>query len=170
MYKIPDEGEHLIMFLEDGPYANFLQHWCDWLPRGQKQSYICLQSDCPLCEVDTASARARFNILNCEVEPEPLLVTFECGITVAETLIRYNEDPKVGPLGGTYYAIGMTGTKKRRQTNVRPIKERDLEDDWHFEPLGDDELAKFRSKLWDESSIERSSRAELEGIASAVTD
>jgi hypothetical protein len=166
-FKVPDE-EQLIMFLEDGPYANYLTHFCDWIPRGQKSSFVCLQSDCPLCEVDTATPRVRFNILDCSGD-EPVLVTYECGITVAETLMRYNEDAKVGPLGGTYYAISMTGTKNRRQTQIRPVKVRDLEDDWHFEALTEDELHKFQAKLWDDSSIERSNRQELEEIASSVT-
>ena len=33
-YKPPEQGEGLIMFLEDEPYASFLLHYCDWLPRG----------------------------------------------------------------------------------------------------------------------------------------
>src|SRR6516162_10874815 len=52
LYKVQDE-EGLIMFLENEPYASFLMHWCDWVPRGSRMSYVCLQTgDCPLDEVD----------------------------------------------------------------------------------------------------------------------
>lgn len=156
------------MFLEDGPYANFLLHWCDWVPRGHKASFVCLQQDCPLDDVNTASARARFNILDLD-SGEPILNTLECGITVSEILHRYNEDPKHGPLGGGYYAISVGGPKNRRQTNVRPIKVRDVEEDWHFEPLSEDEIKEFQRKMHDESSVDRSDREELEEVAGMVT-
>lgn len=163
LYKVPDD-EQLIMFMEDGPYASFLQHWCDWVPKGHKMSYICPQEDCPLDEVDTPVARVRFNILDLQGDT-PLHVTYECGMTVTDTLDRYSKNE---PLAGRYFAITMVGDKTKR-TQIRPVKIRDLEEDWQFKPLSEEEIAKFDVKLWDESSLERSSRKELQEVADMAT-
>jgi hypothetical protein len=159
LYKVPDD-EGLILFLEDGPYASFLQHWCDWVPKGHKMSYVCPQEDCPLDEVNDPVARVRFNILDLSGDV-PMLRVFECGMTVTDTLDKYAKDEG---LGGRYFAIQMVGEKTRR-TQIRPVKNRDLEEDWDMKPLSEDDIAKFDSKLWDENSLERSSRKELQEVA-----
>jgi hypothetical protein len=153
------------MFLEDDPYASFLQHWCDWVPRGHKQSYICSQDDCPLDEVDTPTARVRFNILALSGDV-PVHWTYECGLTITDAL---NDYAKKEPLAGRYFAISMIGDKNKR-TQIRPVKVRDLEEDWNFKALSEDEIAKFMSKLWDESSLEVSSRKELQEVADMATE
>jgi hypothetical protein len=155
------------MFLEDGPYASFLMHWCDWVPRGQRMSYVCLQEDCPLDEVDPKpTARVRFNILDCGGDT-PILVTFECGVSVTDTLDKYAKDE---PLAGRYFAVQMTGVKNNRRTQIRPVKVRDLKEDWDFNPLTDAEIAKFDDKLWDDESLEVSTRPELQKVADAFTE
>ena len=166
LYKVPDE-EGLIMLLEDGPYASFLQHWCEWMPRGSRLSYVCLQENCPLDAVDPKpAARVRFNILVCGGDT-PILVTFECGMGVTEALEDYSAD---GPLSGQYFAVVMRGPKNNRRTQIRPIKIRDLKEDWGFEPLTEDEIAKFDDRLWDDTSLEVSSREELQKVADAFSD
>jgi hypothetical protein len=165
-YKTPDQGEGLIMFLEDEPYASFLVHFCDWL-RGQgKFSYVCLQKDCPLCEIDDPAMRDRFNVLDCDPSaPVPKLYTFEVGPTIANTIEKYGQDPKTGPLGGSYYGISFTGTKQNKRTLLRPVKKRDLVDDWKFDPLTDEQITKYAKKLATPEDIERSTREELQEIA-----
>lgn len=164
LYKVPDE-ESLIMFLEDDPYASFLQHWCDWVPKGHKMSYICSQDDCPLDEVDTPVARVRFNILDLRGDV-PQHTTYECGLTITDAL---NDYAKKESLGGRYFAISMIGEKNKR-TQIRPVKIRDLEEDWNFKALSDEEFTKFDAKLWDESSLEVSSRKELQEVADMATE
>jgi hypothetical protein len=164
LYKVPDE-EQLICFLQDGPYASFNQHWCEWLPNGQKMSYVCLRpDDCPICEVDDPNSQIRFNILDMHGD-EPLLTTLQCGITVAENIAKYQ------PIEGQYFAIYMGGgrNKKGRRTQIRPIKARDLEEDWDTKPLTESQLRAFDKKLWDASSVERSTKAELQGVADAAS-
>jgi hypothetical protein len=163
LYKVPDE-EQLIMFLEDDPYASFLQHWCDWVPKGHKMSYICSQDDCPLDDVDTPTARVRFNIL--AISDVPVHWTYECGMTITDTLDKY---AKGEPLSGRYFAISMVGDKTKR-TQIRPVKVRDLEEDWECKALSEEEIAKFDSKLWDDSSLERSDRKELQAVADMATE
>lgn len=165
LYKVPDE-EQLIMFLEDGPYASFLQHWCDFVPKGHKMSYICSQDDCPLDEVDTPTARIRFNILDLGGDV-PQLTTFECGMTVTDNLNDYCKDE---PLSGRYFAVAMKGQKNNKRTQIRPIKVRDLEEDWDFKALSRDDIAKFDPKLWDDSSLERSTNKELQEVADMATE
>jgi hypothetical protein len=164
LYKVPDE-EALIMFLEDGPYASFLQHWCDWVPKGHKMSYICSQDNCPLDDIDTPTARVRFNILDLAGDV-PQHTTYECGMTITDTLDKYAKNE---PLSGRYFAISMMGDKTKR-TQIRPVKVRDLEEDWKTEPLGEAEITKFDSKLWNDSSLERSTRAELSEVADMATE
>jgi hypothetical protein len=166
LFKVVDD-EQLICFLEDGPYASFLQHWCDWVGRGQRQSYVCLQEDCPLDEVDSKpSARVRFNILDCNGDT-PILVTFECGVSVTDALDKYAKDE---PLAGRYFAVQMTGQKNNRRTQIRPIKVRDLKEDWDFEPLSEKDIEKFDDKLWDSTALEVDSRAELRKVADAFNE
>lgn len=166
LYKVTDD-EAIIMFLEDGPYASFLMHWCDWVAKGQKMSYVCLQDDCPLDDVDPKpQARVRFNILDCSGDT-PLHVTYECGVTVTDALEKYSRDE---PIGGRYFAVQMQGKKNNRRTAIRPIKVRDLKEDWDFAPLSEDEVAKFDSKLWDESALEVSTRDELRAVADAFNE
>ena len=163
LYKVPDE-EQLIMFLEDDPYASFLQHWCAWVPKGHKMSYICSQNDCPLDDVDTPTARVRFNILDLGGDV-PQLWTYECGMTITDTLDKFARGES---LSGRYFAISMVGDKTKR-TQIRPVKVRDLEEDWDFKALTEAEIAKFDSKLWDASSLETSTRQELQEVADMAT-
>lgn len=166
LYKV-DDDEGLIMFLEDGPYASFLQHWCDWVGRGQRMSYVCLQEDCPLDEVDPKpAARVRFNILDCGGDT-PILVTFECGVSVTDSLDKWAQDE---PLAGRYFAVQMTGSKNNRRTQIRPIKVRDLKEDWDFDPLSEKDIAKYDDKLWDETALDVATRAELRKVADAFNE
>jgi hypothetical protein len=165
MYKVQDQ-EQLILFLEDAPYASFLQHWADWVARGVKMSYVCLRpDDCPLCKVQDPSARVRFNVMNMSAEP-PLLETLETGITIAQTI---EDDIGERGLAGTYWAIAMKGPKKSKRTQIHQVKRRDVLEDWKVEPLTDDDIVAWQQKCWDEESVEKSTRAELQDVANQST-
>jgi hypothetical protein len=131
-------------------------------------SYVCLQTgDCPLDEVDPKpQARVRFNILDCSGDT-PIHTTFETGQSVTEQL---NDWCQNDPLSGRYFAIQMTGSKNNRRTQIRPIKIRDLEEDWEFDPLTEEEIAQFDDKLWDDSSLDVASRDELQKVADSFTE
>jgi hypothetical protein len=165
LYKVHDE-EALILFLQDSPYASFNMHWCDWVPKGHRMSYVCLRPEpCPLDEVDSQgpTSRIRFNILDLSCDP-PDHTTFECGITVAETIAKYQ------PIQGAYFAACMTGPKKQRRTQIRPVKARDLLEDWKVKPLTEEQIHAFDRRLWDDSSVERSTRAEIQAVADLATE
>jgi len=164
LYKVGDD-EGLIMLLENEPYASFLQHWCDWVGRGQRQSYICLQEDCPLDEVDPKPAmRVRWNILDCSGD-QPIHMPFECGIAVSDMLLDWGENE---PLSGRYFGIQMKGPKRSRRTQIRPVKIRDLEEDWDFVALSEDAIEGF--DLFDEKTLDVSSRQELRQVADAFNE
>ena len=166
LYKVPDE-EKIIMILEDEPYVSFLSHFCEWLPRGQKLSYVCLQDKCPLDEVDPRpQLRVRWNILDLRGDV-PVHYPYECGIGVADALVEYSEDE---PLSGRYFAVAMKGPKNSRRTQIRPIKVRDLGEDWGIEPLSKSDIAKFDNRLLDETSLEINTRAELRKVADAFNE
>jgi hypothetical protein len=174
-YKIPEDGEHLIKFLEGGPFVSFGQHWCEWLGNGKRLSYRCIADqgkNCPICEIgQSPSARVQFNILDLD-SGEPVLYFLEVGITVADTINKYAQDKKVGPLDreDLYFAVQMTGGKNKKTTQIRPVKARDVQEDFDFEPLSAEELAAFDSKLLDETSADKDSLKELQAVADAYDD
>ena len=61
-----------------------------------------------------------------------------------------------------------TGSKGKRRQSIRPVKARDLFDDFGIEPLTDDELDDFEGKCWDAASYRNSTRAELEAVAATL--
>ena len=128
-------------------------------------SYVCLQDECPLDEVDAKpQARVRFNILDLGGDV-PTHTTFECGVTVTDILDKHAAK---NPLAGTYWAVQMTGPKNNRRTAIRPVKARDLPEDWDTEALTKEEIQKFDKVLWDEDSLEVNSRSELQAVADAA--
>jgi hypothetical protein len=161
-----ESDEKLIMMLEDQPYASYLMHWCEWVAKGQRMSYVCLQP-CPLDEVDPKpQTRIRWNILDCSGDT-PLHVPYECGTSVTDMLIEWGEDE---PLSGRYFGVQMKGAKNNRRTQVRPVKIRDLKEDWEFDPLSEDTIAKFQEHLFDSSSITVSTKDELRKVADAYNE
>ena len=60
--------------------------------------------------------------------------------------------------------------KNSRRTQIRPIKVRDLREDWDFEPLSKDDIAKFDSKLLDDESLEINTRSDLRKVADSYNE
>ena len=181
-YRPPENEEGLIHFLEEAPYTNILQHWINEA-QGQK-SFTCLGSgkDCPLCKLgDSPTALARFNVVDLgsavadgEDPVEPTLMVYAAGITIAELLYKHGSNPRTGPLNNPdlYFAVTMnvtgTGSKGKRRQSIRPVKARDLFDDFGIDPLTDDELESFEEKCWTADSYRNSTRAELEAAAASL--
>lgn len=170
-FKVPTDWV-VIKFLEEGPFANYRQHWADWLPSGSKLSYVCRKRDCPLCEVgDKGVARFCFNIVDLTDPANPINAVLAVGIKVANVLEEYHNDSKTSPINRAdmYCQIKKTGTKQTTQTTVTPVKARDLVDDWGFEPLSDAELAVYSDRCYAPAAFASpSSRAELEAVAALI--
>lgn len=171
-YKPPEDGEEIIKFLEDGPYANVLEHWVDEMPKGKPKSYTCLGShnDCPLCDIgDVPTAYVKFNIAVIPEDGEPVVRVYKTGITMTEAIKKY-ADSRQGPLTNPdlYFAtttnVSGKGKSATKRQAVRPVKARDLEDDFEIPPLDDDELDKLEKRCWTVDSIKNNSREELTAV------
>jgi hypothetical protein len=177
-YIPPDEGESLIKFLEDSPYASVLIHWPEGLPAKTKPLYICWKSvtkdpmaECPLCEIgEIPSPNVKFNVLDLDGDV-PILKVWGLGVQLTDTVEKYAQNPKSGPLSNpeTYYVVQKTGNKKK-VTTLRPVKARDIEEDFNFSPLTDDELEEYYNKCWDESSLDWPTIKELREVADMLTE
>lgn len=172
LYKPPEGEEGLIKFLEDDPYANVIQHWVEEVKNGQK-GFICLgkSNDCPLCDMGhTPNAFARFNVLDLSAD-EPILVVYQTGITITETIKKHAEG-RMGPLTNPelYFACTMNvtgkGGKGQKRQAIRPVKARDLEEDFGWgPPLNPSELQYYVDRCYNEEGLRKSTREELEAVA-----
>lgn len=165
-----DEEYQVVKFLSAEPFI-FRQHWLEQRGKGEKKSFVCIGDSCPLCRIlgDTPSNKYAFPIVNLSEEgmPTQLLVA---GIRLAKRLERHNQDPKDGPLEKLYWAIARTGKAGGgTDYNTRPIKERDLADDWEIDP---DEVEKVLSKAkpLTADAIFITPRSELLKIARQLAD
>ena len=175
LYKPPENEEAIIKFLEDGPYANVLQHWIDEM-QGQK-GFFCLgaSNDCPLCDIgDTPTPYVRFNILDLSGDA-PVIMVYQTGLTMTESIKKFAEG-KMGPLSNPdlYFAAttNVTGKGRRgtRRQAIRPVKARDLWDDFEIEPLEDEALEKWKKKCWTKDAIQNSTREQLEEVAAILSE
>ena len=64
--------------------------------------------------------------------------------------------------------MSFTGKANNKRTLVRPVKERDLVDDFKFDPLTPDQIAKYSQGKKTADDIQRSTREELQEIADAA--
>jgi len=99
---------------------------------------------------------------------------WKTGKRVAGILKNYSEDKKTSPLNreDLYWSIFKSGEKGGNvQTNLNPVKARDLIEDWDCDPFTDEELEEFEEKLHtEEEIITVSPRKELRSIASSYDD
>lgn len=135
-FKWPEGGdEAVVKFLDEDPWA-YDQHW---VTRGGKQSFACIGRDngCPFCEIGSQpSGRYVYQILNLSL-PDPLVQGLEVGPTQATDLDAFDEDRKTGPLPRMWWGLSRTKLAKPKglqkyQYLIRPIKDRDLEDDYEI--------------------------------------
>ena len=165
----PDEENRLIKFIEDEPFATYNQHWIDGRPG--KKSFICIGDDCPLCNIgDRPTPYAVFNIIDLSEDAKGELKTLEARPTLAGLIEVESKDKRFGPLTKGYYSIRRTGKKGKVTTTIKPVKVRDVEEDFDVKPLSDAALAAFEKKAWDDTSVATSTRKELREIAREIGD
>lgn len=167
----PTKEPQLFIFLEDEPFASYLQHWIE---REGKKSWTCGKKDCPLCDVgDKPQSKTCLNVAVLE-DDEWRNMVWTVGTRVAEVLQNYASDTKTGPLATRdpmmYWSVTRTGKGGKSQTNINPVKERDLADDWGIAPLTDDDIAAMAKNCFDESSIPVHTKKQLKEIADELDD
>lgn len=172
----PETNSQIIKILEERPYVSFRRHWIDRVGMG-KRAYTCLMSvgkSCPLCDIgDKPGAVTSFNIAVIADDGEAMVKSWDCGVKITKTLQGYAQDPKIGPLNRRplYFAVSKSaGDKKQQvQTNVNPVRERDLVEDWHTPPLSDEALEKLIARAYKPEIVELPTTKELEEIAAEMT-
>lgn len=169
--KITGDPE-LIKFLQEEPITSFRQHWIDNPPGDiRKKSWTCIEDDCPLCDLgDRPRVFTVFNVLHLSTGGDPENKILQLGTKATGQLLNFAEDRKTGPLPKHYYAVSKSGKGTSTAYNFRPVKDRDLEEDWEIDPLTDDELDEAMEGLYDKSIIQVPSRKQLRELAQGLTD
>lgn len=184
-FTVPEDEPVIIKFIEEGPFANYRQHWAEWLPKGSKLSYVCPNTKtrkvCPICaNGDKPQAKFCFNIVDFTDPENPINSVLIVGFKLSNVLEKMAKDRRTGPLDrdDLYFAIhktGGSGTAGRRggtvQTNFNPVKERDLETDWDVQPLSSDELGEFQERAYKwEDVAPKTPLKKLEEVADLMDD
>lgn len=168
-WKLPTKAT-LIKILDAEPFTTYAEHWLDEITKG-KRSFVCLGEDCPLCDDlgDRPSGYALFNILDLTNPDNPKVEVWKAGKRVAGMLKNYSDDKKTSPLNreDLYWSIFKSGEKGGNvQTNLNPVKARDLLEDWDVDPFTDDELDEFEKDLHvEEDVVYINSRKDLKEVA-----
>lgn len=175
-FKVEYRTKYLIRILDDEPFATYGQHWLDDMPKGERKSYVCLGTDCPLCDMldDNPRALALFNVIEFVEEKKgretvmtPKLKVWVIGSGVTQILEDYANDPDMSPLSEFYWQVSKSksGKKGPTQYQINKVKDRDVEDDWQMDLLSDAELDEFDGKKFDSDFVRKDSREDLEEIA-----
>lgn len=125
------EPAHLVKFLAPEPLV-FQQHWVDRAPG--KRSFVCVKKNCPLCDRGNVPAtRYGFRIVDL-TDAGDLAAQIYIATPTAAAAIKEQHDGRHGPIDSGYWELSKTGEGKQSRTVVRPVKERDLAEDWDVDP------------------------------------
>lgn len=160
------EDPILVKFLEDAPYAAYLQHWVE---RSGQKSWVCIDDSdpkgCPLCEAgNRPSQRFSFNVALTPPDSDPEIKSYDVGTRVLDQLKNFNNDSRQGPLSKHYWAISRTGKGTTSATNHQMVRERDLED-FDVEPLSEADLKTLKRQAYTDEILSIPSYKELLDIA-----
>ena len=152
--KIVDNTDMLIKILDEEPITVYAEHWLTL--DGGRRSFVCLGDDCPICNKlgDRPSVKVCFNVADMDANP-PEVKIWTFGTQVGDVLANFAENEKTSPINrdDLYWTITRTKKNDRYTTTVRPVKARDLEEDFDCEPLTDEELEELEENLFTEDQI-----------------
>lgn len=162
-FQVKDNSE-VIIFLEPENFSYALRHWVKYIdPDDPKKTTtrveICLEDDCPLCDVgDRPKATAYFNVVDLTV-PTKVLVWEATADPVKAIQKEYNKLAKRGlnlSDDNTYWVIS-----KEKQSNgfytysVDRISEEELLTEWKgLKPINGAQRDALRHRAYDESYVE----------------
>ena len=158
--------------------VSFRQHW---VPQGGNQSdrpHTCIGADCPLCEMgDRSTAALRINILDMSSSSGPKKI-LQIGIRAWNALKEAATSKKTGKidLEKDFFTVSRSGSGNKSQTNFRPVKLRDIEEEWdeileNFDLADLDDIieeAKEQNLGWE--AVEYDSRRKLDEVAKYLSD
>lgn len=168
-----DGNPTLVKFLEDEPFVSYRQHWVDNPPNGiRKKSWTCLEDDCPLCDLgDRPRTLTSFNVLHISTGGTPENKILTLGNKAVGQLEGFASDDKTGPLTRLYWAISKSGKNQSTAYNFRPVKERDLEEDWEVDPADlEDLIEEAEERLYDDSAVQVPTKKQMKEIAQGLVD
>jgi len=152
--KIVDNTDMLVKILDEEPIASYAEHWLTL--EGGRRSFVCLGDDCPICNKlgDRPSVKVCLNVADMDVNP-PEVKMWTFGSQVGDILEKFAENDKTSPLNrdDLYWTITRTKKSDRYTTTVRPVKARDLVEDFDTEPLAEDELDELEDNLFTEDQV-----------------
>jgi hypothetical protein len=179
----PDKTIQLIKFLQDVPLLSCRQHWLDTEGNaGQtvRRPYVCPGVGCPICALgDSPGPLYAFNVLHLSGSEQPRVKLLRLTTTGYQNLREVSADKKTGSpvIDRDFYAVQKTGAGTNSARVVfRPVKERDLDDDWdevydHFDPDDlEDIIAEAQENLFPEDVIKPTPMRELEKLARYLND
>jgi len=127
------QSAHLVKFLSSNPLV-FDQHWVD-AAKGRR-SFICIgeEKGCPLCaRGNVPSSKYGFRIVDL-TDPDDLMAQVYIATPTAAAAIKEQHEGRSGPIDSGYWELSKTGEGKQSRTVVRPVKERDIAEDWDLDP------------------------------------
>lgn len=168
--KFEDNKEYVFKFLDQkGPFAIYKQHFLKQKTSG-KRSYVWdgTGPEDPLISIlDSRPENKRaFTVVNLS-HPEgmkrQMLIT---GARLYQALHSAHYS-NLGPLTNGFWAISRVGKGPSTMYNVRPVKERDLSEDWDIDPAAAAAVI-AASEPYDASVIKTHSYEELKEIAESL--
>lgn len=171
-FQVPEDESKLVKFLDDEPFESYYRHWLRNRPKGERQTFVCLGEDCPLCEIDTPSFLVLFNVVDM-LEDRNLVRVWSATPGPAGKIEAMAESGKwYAPIGRemVYFDI----SKKKESTgffgySVVPVKDRDLADEWDVEPLSAEELATLTEGKYGPDYVKADPRTLLREIADGLS-
>lgn len=152
--KIVDNTDMLVKVLDEEPVAAYAEHWLTIDEK--RRSYICLGEGCPICDRlgDRPTVRVAMNVADMDVNP-PDVKIWQFGTQVGDLMEKFAENPKTSPINrdDIYWTITRTKKNDRYSTTVRPVKARDLEEDFDMEPLNEEELDELEAKRFEQDQV-----------------
>jgi hypothetical protein len=161
--KIVDNTDMLIKIADTEPVAAYAEHWLTI--DGKRRSFVCLGANCPLCDRlgDRPTVKVAMNVIDMDANP-PEVKIWQFGTQVGDILEKFADNPKTSPVNrdDLYWTITRTKKADRYTTTVRPVKARDLVEDFDTDPLTDAELDELEQQLFTQDQVFTiKSRAEL---------
>lgn len=175
--RLPLSNEpELIKVLQTAPFASYKQHWANSGQQGQaNRPYTCMgPPDCPLCAAgDQPSSTFAINVLWLSAPNFPENRVLQIGIKAWNALKDVATDKTTDKVRLTngFFAVVRSGKGTNAQTNFRPVKERDIEDDWDeiLENFDMDELddliAEAKESAFLPTIVQKSTRRQLLDVA-----
>ena len=175
-FKVGDD-EILIAFLEEGPFATYLEHFLNELPQGQRKSFVCHEKgDCPLCDMlgDKPASRAAFNVVDFTDPDKPELKVWLATPGPLAKIEARADSKRTSPLNrdGLYFVVSKEkGRNGFFQYTIDPVREEEIEDDFEVDPEAAAEaIDKFSEKLYDKSIVKLDPKRVLREIAEGLED